>query len=140
MTAPTYAALRQALYSRLSTALSVPVWSPHAPQDADGELLGPFPYVVIVQANETPWNTDTTLGAQFVVQIDGYARTTAANSAEDLILGLAAQVRGAIERYSLPVTGAKTVTIEFESTGLAWEDDGKTRRFISLYRVTLNQL
>jgi len=139
MTAPTYKALRQALYTRLDAALSVPVWSPKAPQADDGELLGPFPYVVIVQANESPWNTKTTRGLDVLVQIDGYARTTATDSAEDLITGLAANVREAIERHALSVTGAAWVTTELEGTSYGWEDGGKTRRFVSLYRVILDE-
>ena len=97
MTAPSYKALRQALYTRLDAALSVPVWSPKAPQADDSELLGPFPLVVIVQANESPWNTKGSRGLDAVVQIDGYARTTATDSAEDLATGLAANVREALE-------------------------------------------
>ena len=139
MTAPTYKALRQGLFTRLDTALSVPVWSPKAPQADDGELLGPFPYVVIVQANESPWNTKGTRGIDALVQIDGYARTTATDSAEDLATGLAANVREALERQALSVSGAIWQDTQLESTLYGWEDGGKTRRFVSLYRVTLDQ-
>ena len=139
MTAPTYKALRQGLFTRLDTALSVPVWSPKAPQADEGELLGPFPYVVIVQANESPWNTKGTRGLDAVVQIDGYARTTSTDSAEDVIAALAANVREALERQALSVSGAIWQDTQLESTLYGWEDGGKTRRFVSLYRVTLDQ-
>lgn len=139
MTAPTYAALRQALYTKLDTDLSVPVWSPKAPQSEDGELLGPFPYVVIVQANESPWNTKGSRGLDALVQIDAYARSTASSSAEDLITGLASDVREALEREALTVTGAHHVTTELESIIPGWEDGGKTRRAIMLFRVILDQ-
>ena len=139
MTAPTYKALRQALYTRLDAALIVPLWSPKAPQADDGELLGPFPYVVIVQANESPWNTKGSRGLDAVVQIDGYARTTATDSAENLATGLAAEVREALERHALSVTGATWVTTELEGISYGWEDGGKTRRFVSLYRVILDE-
>ena len=139
MTAPTYKALRQALYTRLVAALSVPVWSPKAPQADDGELLGPFPYVVIVQANESPWNTKGSRGLDALVQIDGYARTTATDSAEDLAAGLAANVREALERQSLSVTGAVWQDTQLEGISYGWEDNGNTRRFVSLFRVTLDQ-
>ena len=139
MTAPSYKALRQALYTRLDAALSVPVWSPKAPQADDGELLGPFPYVVIVQANESPWNTKGSRGLDALVQIDGYARSTPTASAEDLITDLAADVREALDRHPLSVAGATWVTTEMEGTSYGWEDGGKTRRFVSQYRVILDE-
>ena len=139
MTAPTYAALRQALFTKLDADLSVDVWSPKAPQDDDGELLAPFPYVVIVQANESPWNTKGSRGLDALVQIDAYARTTATDSAENLIAGLTSDVREALERQPLTVTGAHWVTTELESIIPGWEDNGKTRRAVMLFRVILDE-
>lgn len=139
MTAPTYAALRTALVARLDDQLSVPVWSPKAPQNAEGESLSPFPYVVVAQAAESPWNTDNTRGGQWVVQIDGYARATASASAEDLVLALHAQVREALEWYRLTVTGGHWVDTLLDGMTLGWDDDGHTRRFVSLYRITLDE-
>ena len=139
MTAPTYAALRQALYTKLDNDLSVPVWSPKAPQADDGELLGPFPYVVIVQANESPWNTKGTRGLEAVVQIDAYARTTANDSAENLIAGLTSDVREALEHEPLTVASAHWVDTRLESIIPGWEDNGKTRRAVMLFRVILDE-
>ena len=137
MTAPTYAAVRQALYDRLTSVLSCDVWSPKAPQADDGELTGPFPYVVIVQANESPWNTKGSRGLDALVQIDGYARGTETQSAEGAVTSLSAQVREAIEWYDLPLPGH--VTTELESTIYGWEGDTKTRRFVSLFRVIVDE-
>lgn len=139
MTAPTYKALRQALFTRLDTALSVDVWSPKAPQADDGELLGPFPYVVIVQANESPWNTKGTRGLDALVQIDAYARSTETDSAENIIGDLTAEVRESLEWYDLPVTGAHWVDTRLESIIPGWEDNGKTRRAVMLFRVILDE-
>lgn len=139
MTAPRYKDLRQAIYNRLSAQLSVDVWSPKAPQADDGELLGPFPYVVIVQANESPWNTKTRRGLEAVVQIDAYARSTATDSAEDAIHTLTAQVREALEWYDLGVADAAWVDTALESIIPGWEDNGKTRRAVMLWRVTLDE-
>ena len=139
MTAPTYKALRQALYTRLDAALSVPVWSPKAPQADDGELLGPFPYVVIVQANEAPWNTKGSRGLDAVVQIDCYARSTGTDSAEGALGELTSQVREALEWYELPVAAAHWVDTRLESIIPGWEDKGKTRRSVMLFRVVLDQ-
>ena len=140
MAAPSYNNLRQALFSKLNNDLSVQVWSPKAPQADDGELLSEFPYVVIVQANESPWNTKTTRGLDALVQIDAYARTTATDSAENLIAGLTSDVREALERQALTVTGAHHVTTELESIIPGWEDNGKTRRAVLLFRVILDEV
>jgi hypothetical protein len=139
MAAPTYKALRQALYTRLDAQLSVPVWSPKAPQNAQGESLSPFPYVAIVQAAESAWNTNQARGGEFVVQIDGYARATAAASAEDAILTLWASTREALEWYSLTVTGAIWVDTKLDLVNTGWDDGGDTRRFVSQWRITLDE-
>ena len=138
MTAPTWQNLRAALYTRLDGQLAHPVYSPKAPQDADGESIGPFPYVVIVQATESPFNTDGTIGSNFVVQIDGFARGSASVSVENSIAELHSATRAALERYPLTVTGAVWIDTVFESMSLAWSDVGTTRRFISQYRITLD--
>jgi hypothetical protein len=139
MAAPSYGNLRQALFLKLSNDLSVPVWSPKAPQSPDGELLSDFPYVVIVQANESPWNTKGSRGLDALVQIDAYARSTASSSAEVLISTLTSAVREALERTVLTVTGAVHVTTELESIIPGWEDGGKTRRAVMLFRVILDE-
>ena len=139
MTAPTYKALRQALFTKLDADLSVAVWSPKAPQSDDGELLTPFPFVVIVQANESPWNTKGTRGLDALVQIDAYARSTETDSEENTIADLTADIRDALEWYPLPVTGAHWVTTELESIIPGWEDNGKTRRSVLLFRVILDE-
>jgi len=138
MTAPTWQNLRTALFTRLDNQLSAVVWSPKAPQAAESENIGPFPYVVIVQATESPFNTDGTIGSNFVVQIDGFARVSDTVSLEAGIASLHSATRTAIERYPLTVTGAVWVDTVFENMSLGWSDDGKTRRFISQYRITLD--
>jgi hypothetical protein len=138
MTAPTWTNVRQALYTRLDAQLTNDVWSPKAPQNAQGEVTAPFPYVVIVQATESPFNTDGTVGSETIVQIDGYARSTAGQSSEQAIATLHGNVRAALERFALTITDATWIDTEFESMSLGWSDDGKTRRFVSLYRITLD--
>lgn len=139
MTAPKYSDLRHALYNRLDAQLSCDVWSPKAPQADDGELTGPFPYVIIVQANEGPWNTKGTRGLDALVQIDAYARATSSVSVEDAISDLSSAVREALEWYPLTVAGAHHVTTELESIIPGWEDNGKTRRAVMLFRVILDE-
>lgn len=139
MTAPKYANLRQALYNRLNSQLSCDVWSPKAPQSDDGELLGPFPYVVIVQANESPWSTKDTRGLDALVQIDAYARATSSVSVENAIADVSSRVREALEWYPLMVANAHWVDTRIEGITSGWEDGGKTRRAVMLFRVILDE-
>jgi hypothetical protein len=138
MTAPTWTDTRQAIYTRLDAQLTADVWSPKAPQNAQGESSTPFPYVVIVQATEIPWNTSGTRGAEFVVQIDGFARSGAGQSSEQVIAALHSSVREALEYFTLSIANSTWVDTEFETMSLGWSDEGKTRRFISMYRITLD--
>ncbi|HEV8035858.1 tail completion protein gp17 [Yoonia sp.] len=139
MTAPKYSDLRQALYDRLDAQLSCDVWSPKAPQADDGELLGPFPYVVITQANESPWNTKASRGLDALVQIDAYARATSSVSVENAIADVSSRVREALEWYPLTVANAAWVDTTLESIIPGWEDSGKTRRAVMLFRVVLDE-
>lgn len=139
MTAPRADNLRKAVFEVLDAALSCSVYWPKAPQADDGELLGPFPYVVIVQANESPWNTKTTRGTETVIQVDGYARATSGQSVEDAIFSLHSETKEALDRQALTVAGAHWVDTQFEGMSLGWEDGGKTRRCVSQYRIVLDQ-
>lgn len=139
MASPKYSDLRQAIYDRLDAQLTASIWSPNAPRSDEGEALTPFPYVAIVQATETTFNTDGDRGAQFVVQIDGYARATASISVENAISDLHSEVRDALEYYGLTVANAAWVDTQFETMSLGWSEDGHTRRFVSLYRITLDE-
>lgn len=139
MTAPSYADVRKAIYARLDAELTCDVWSPQAPQESDAQSSGAFPFVVIVQANEGPWNTKDSTGLNALVQIDAYARTTETDSAENIVLNLVASTRGALERYQLTIQNGKWIDTEFESSATGWEDGGKTRRAIMLFRVTVDE-
>ena len=130
-------ALQQGLYSKLTAdaalmALAEAVWSPKAPQADDGELIGPFPYVVIPQMNASPFDTDGSNGGNVVVQIDGYSR----NSSGLEIGELQGLVYSALHKRTLSITGAHFIDCLHEGTSYGYEDAGKTRRFVSLYRVT----
>lgn len=134
-------ALEAAIYNELTgnaalMAAIEAVWIPEAPQADDGELIGPFPYVVVPQVTITPWDTDDTLGAQAVAQVDSYARATPAASAHALARQVCDLVYGALHRADLTITGANCVDCLHETTSYGWEEPGGTRRCVSLYRIT----
>ena len=138
-------ALEAAIYTQLTgnaalMAVADAVWIPEAPQADDGELIGPFPYIVVTNITLTPWDTDDTLGMQAVVQVDSYARATPSASAHALARNVADLVYGALNRATLSITGAHAVDCLHENTSDGWEEPGGTRRFVSLYRVTYDEV
>ncbi len=134
-------ALQQALYDALTgdttlMALAEAVYIPKAPQADDGELSGPFPYVVIPQMTANPFDTKTSNGGNVVVQVDGYSR-----SQSDLqINDLQGRVYDVLHKGTLSITGAAFTDCLHEQTINGYEDQGKTRRFVSLYRVTYDNI
>lgn len=134
-------ALEAAIYDELTGNASLmaaiaAVWIPGAPQADDGELIGPFPYVVVPQITLTAWDTDDTLGAQAVAQVDSYARATPTASAHANVRAVCDLVYGALNRASLTIAGANCVDCLHETTSYGWEEPGGTRRCVSLYRIT----
>lgn len=133
--------LQQAVYNKLTgdgalMAVAQGVHAPKAPQADDGELIGPFPYVVIPQITASPFDTKTSLGGSAVVQIDGYTR-----SSSGLDIGeLHDLVYGALHHKAVAISGAAWVDTRFESSSFGWEGDQKTRRFVALYRVVYDDI
>lgn len=132
-------ALQQALFDKLFNsaalmALAEAIWIPKAPQADDGELTGPFPYVVIPQMNANPFDTKNSNGGDVVVQVDGYSRNPSALE----IGALQGLVYSTLHKQDLNISDAHFIDCLHEGTSFGYEDGGKTRRFVSLYRVTYN--
>lgn len=130
-------ALQQGLITKLTgnaalMVLAEDVWSPKAPQADDGELTGPFPYVVIPQMNASPFDTTGSNGGDVVVQVDGYSR----NSSGLEIGELQGLVYDALHKQEITIAGAHFIDCLHQGTSFGYEDQGQTRRFVSLYRVT----
>lgn len=134
-------ALQQALYDALTgdatlMALAQGVHIPKAPQYGESEVATPFPYVVIPQMTANPFDTKTSNGGNVLVQVDGYSR-----SQSDLqINDLQGRVYDVLHKGTLSITGATFVDCLHEQTIHGYEDDGRTRRFVSLYRVTYDEI
>lgn len=136
----TASALRSAIMARLAAGLpGVPIYWPRAPQPADAGSATGFPYVVVPNVNITFFGAADTIGSNAVVQVDVYARSSASASDEESVNATFGLVRAALERQPLSISGHTWVTTEFESAGYGWEDDGHTRRIISLWRVVYHE-
>lgn len=134
-------ALQQALYDALTgdttlMALAEAVYIPKAPQADDGELSGPFPYIVIPQMTASPFDTKTSNGGNIVVQIDGYSRAQSDLQINDL----QGRVYDVLHKGTLSIAGTTFINALHEQTINGYEDNGKTRRFISLYRVIYDDI
>lgn len=122
----------QAFYTRLSAQLSgVSVYTT-VPQNVASEVETPFPFVHIGDIDTRPFDTDDTTGEIAVVQVHIYSRSKSQYER----LGLAADVKAALNRYDLPVTGANVIDCLFDHYTEMNDPDGVTSHGILFFRVT----
>lgn len=134
------AALQQAIYNQLnhssvtdllSSAYTVPAIFSDVPQAADSEVAANFPYVVIGGDNISPYDTKASLGGNALVQVDIYDRSDSPLTTKAIADAVDARLR----RQALTISGVTHITTELESSLTVPDEDGKTLRILSLYRV-----
>lgn len=132
--------LQTALYQRLTgfTALTdllagdprfsaTPAVYDHVPQDAE------YPYIVIGEDFALDWDTDTTTGSDTEITIHTWSRFRGRGETKKI----QRQIYNALHRHDLLVTGADTVTVEFEDSRTLLDEDGLTRHGATTFRVLL---
>jgi hypothetical protein len=116
---------------KLSTAYGMAAIFTDMPQPLDAEKPALFPFITYSISSITPFNTDTDIGGEAIVQIDCWHR-----GASDLPLAaLADAVRARIERQPLSISGTTWITTELVSASKSDDPDGKTKRVMFLFRV-----
>lgn len=130
-------ALQEAIYNRLAnysalTALlasdprfAAPAIFDHVPQDAV------FPYVVIGDTTAIEWDTDDTTGAEYTVTLHVWSEYRGRKEAKKI----QAELYNALHRHELAISGATTVTCEWEYAETVLDTDGLTRQGITRFRV-----
>lgn len=117
-------ALQQAVFTRLSDALTVDVYD-HAPQDVA------FPYVTIGEDTAIPFDTDNSIGAESTITIHVWSRYRGRKECKQI----QREIYNALHRYELPVTGAHLVTVEFETGRTFLDADGLTTHGVQTFRI-----
>lgn len=139
----TPAALQTALYERLKnyadlSALLADDVRPnisgsavydHVPQDAV------FPYVAIGDTTSAEWDTDTSLGSEATATIHVWSRERGRMEAKEI----QRELYNALHRHALSITGATTVTCDWEFAETELDTDGLTRHGITRFRLLIEQ-
>lgn len=95
-----------------------------------------FPYVVIGDDTDRPWDTDDRLGAEVTVTLHIWSRKPSYAEAK----AIAAAISRKLHRKPINASGARVVDCLREFTNFARDDDGKTRHGVVRYRLTLQEI
>lgn len=126
-------ALQRGLYTHLQAALvslGVSVYD-HVP-DADNAA---FPYVNIGDDEVGEYDTDDSLGYDAVLTLHTWSRERGRSETKRI----QDELYRVLHRSSLAVGGAKTVTVDFQSSESFLDEDGLTRHGVSRFRVLLSE-
>ena len=128
------AEIQTAVYSRLNgdSALGGLISGvyDHVPQEVA------FPYVVVGDGQSNQWDTDTSLGAEHTIELKTWSRYRGRKEVKDIQQA----IYDSLHRHSLSVSGASTVTCEWEMSETFKEPDGLTRQGVDRYRVLLDEV
>ena len=131
------AAVQQAIYDRLSTYSPVSdavtgIYT-DVPQAAESEDSSVFPYITIGPVAVTPDDTKSDDGAQTLVDVHIWIRSTSALTWR----AIADDIYDALQKYdALAVAGVNVIDCRFDSSAEFDDPDGKTRHQVSTFRVT----
>jgi hypothetical protein len=95
-----------------------------------------FPYVVIGDDTERPWDSDGRLGAEVTVTLHIWSRKPSYAEAK----AIARAIYTKLHRKAIPASGAQVVDCLHEFSGAMRDEDGKTRHLAVRYRLTLQEL
>lgn len=108
--------LQGAIYSALSTDLTVPVFS-NVPDNEPG------PYVVIGDMSVSEWGTDARTGSQITAGVDVWQQGTSMVSVRTIM----DQIIDSLDRRDVPAsTDYECIGLDFENSTLVRDPDGVT--------------
>jgi hypothetical protein len=118
-----YVEIQRSIYERLTSyapLVGVPIHD-HVPQPDEPEAEAfVFPYVTIGEDISDSWDTDTETGFESVLMIHVWSRHKGRLEAK----GIMSNIRDALHRYALPVTGLNVLLLDCESANMHRNDDG----------------
>lgn len=126
-------AIQTAVYTTLSTALSVSVYSNGAAPDNTTAR-----YVVIGDDTHIEWDTDGDTGFESTVTIHSWDNDSASRGllAIKVLMG---QVYSALHRAELTIAGYNFTGCEFEFSETFVESDGVTRHGVQRFRILVEK-
>lgn len=117
----------QALVSDTSLMDKVEAVYDNVPQDTT------YPYVVIGDDTSVQWDTDDTVGSENTLTLHVWSRYYGRGEVKDIMQAIYA----CLHRRELEVTGAHTVTCEFDFGESFLDPDGITRHGVIRFRIIL---
>lgn len=126
--------LAQAFHDRLVSSVGAFVTGVYTnkPQDDESEDDANFPYVDIVPVTTSRFETDEFIGFQVLVDVNLFTRSTSAKA--DLAVKDAVAL--SLHRFDLPIVGADLIDCLYDGGTMFMDTDGKTRQYVSTFRVT----
>jgi hypothetical protein len=124
-----------AIFAALNGQIGAPVKDDPTPLPA-GQPDSGFPYLVIGNDTERPWDHDGRLGADVTVTLHVWSRKPSFAEAKTI----AAAIYGKLHRKPILAVGARVVDCLHEFSDFARDDDGKTRHGVVRYRLTMQEL
>lgn len=124
-----------AIFAALNGQIGAPVRDDPTPLPA-GQPDSGFPYVVIGNDTERPWDHDGRRGAAVTVTLHIWSRKPSFVEAKTI----AAAIYGRLHRKAIAASGAQVVDCLHEFSDFARDEDGKTRHGVVRYRLTLQEL
>jgi hypothetical protein len=121
-------AIQSALYTTLATDSTLLTLGSGVYDALPADM--PFPYVVIGQDTETPWNGLTKIGRAITVTIHIFSRQNGMKEAKQI----ADRIITLIERQTLTANGITTVSSVLDLSQFFMDPDGLTRHGVVRFR------
>lgn len=127
--------LQTALFTRLNSVLSVPVYDA-VPQAVDAGDNSAFPYVTIGDDSSVEFDTDTSKGFDTDCTIHVWSRYRGRREVKQIQQA----IYDALHLHNLSVSGYHTVMVLFQSADSFMDADGITRHGVSVFRIVTEDL
>lgn len=126
---------QKAIFAALNGNVGCPVRDDPFPLPT-GQPDSGFPYVVIGNDTERPWDHDGKVGGDLTVTLHIWSRKPTFEEAKTI----AAAIYSRLHRKPISASGARVVDCLHEFSDFARDEDGKTRHGVVRYRLTLQEI
>lgn len=128
-------AARVAIFGALSGALPGVQVFDHVPFEPEGAPTANFPFATIGEADATPFDNDTKLGAYVETTVHVWSRYKGRKEVDEIL----DQIYALLHRANLSATGYRFVDCLFEFSDVMTEADGQTRHGVIRFRITMQE-
>lgn len=101
------------------------------PQAASPESVFAFPYVVVGDTTEIPFDADDFVGRESTITIHSFSRYRGKKEVKTIMDA----VKAALHEQPLAVTGETTILVHFDFAEIVPDPDGRTRHGVQRFRV-----